>query len=130
MNHVCNYSILRFLPYPETGEFVNIGVVLLGNNGEFRYKVAARRQRVTRFFPTLDYKVYLRARNEVEQEFARLVGFFANHRGQMNIAATAFRHLISPRETMMRFSAPGTITTDSIGDELETLFGRYVNHAR
>ncbi|WP_122365762.1 DUF3037 domain-containing protein, partial [Pseudomonas syringae group genomosp. 3] len=25
MKYICNYSILRFLPYPETGEFVNIG---------------------------------------------------------------------------------------------------------
>jgi hypothetical protein len=24
----CNYAVLRFLPYPETGEFVNIGVAI------------------------------------------------------------------------------------------------------
>ncbi len=24
----CNYAIIRFLPYPETEEFVNVGVVL------------------------------------------------------------------------------------------------------
>jgi len=24
----CNYAMLRFLPYPETGEFVNVGVVV------------------------------------------------------------------------------------------------------
>lgn len=129
MNYVCNYSILRFLPYPETGEFVNIGIVLLSNNGEFRYKVAARRQRVTRFFPTLDYKVYLRARNEVEREFARLVGFFAKHREQVTVSTAAFRHLISPRETMMRFSAPGTITTNNVAEEMEVLFDHYVNHS-
>ncbi|WP_153010653.1 DUF3037 domain-containing protein, partial [Pseudomonas sp. ADP] len=46
MNYFCNYSILRFLPYPETGEFVNIGVVLLASNGEFHYKVETKRQRV------------------------------------------------------------------------------------
>lgn len=129
MKYVCNYSVLRFLPYPETGEFVNIGIVLLANNGEFHYKVAHRRQRVTRFFPTLDYKVYLRGRNEVEQEFARLVGFFAKRREQTTVLTAAFRHLISPRETMMRFSAPGTIATDCIGDELEALFEHYVNHS-
>lgn len=28
-NHVvCNYAIVRFLPYPETSEFVNLGVVV------------------------------------------------------------------------------------------------------
>ena len=65
MKYVCNYSILRFLPYPETGEFVNIGVVLLASNGEFHYQLDRTRQRVTRFFKTLDHKIYLRARDEI-----------------------------------------------------------------
>jgi hypothetical protein len=26
--HTCNYAILRFLPYPETGEFVNVGILV------------------------------------------------------------------------------------------------------
>jgi len=25
---VCNFSVVRFLPYPETDEFVNVGVVM------------------------------------------------------------------------------------------------------
>lgn len=129
MNYVCNYSILRFLPYPETGEFVNIGVVLLANNGEFHYKITSKRQRVTRFFQTLDHKVFLRARNEVDEEFARLVGFFAAHRNEISLLASTFKHLIHPRETMMRFSTPGTVTTDNIGEELEVLFDHYVNHS-
>jgi hypothetical protein len=129
MSYICNYSILRFLPYPETGEFVNIGIVLLANNGEFRFKVTNKRQRVTRFFPTLDYKVFLRARNEVESEFTRLIGFFASHHNELTLLNTTFRHLIHPRETMMRFSAPGTTTAENIGDELDALFDHYVNHS-
>lgn len=129
MNYICNYSILRFLPYPETGEFVNIGIVLLANNGEFRFKIATRRQRVTRFFETLDSKVYIRARNEVDEELKRLVGFFASRRNEINLLVTTFKHLIQPRETMMRFSEPGTITTTNIGETLETLFDHYVNHS-
>jgi len=129
MNYICNYSILRFLPYPETGEFVNIGIVLLANNGEFRFKIATRRQRVTRFFETLDSKVYIRARNEVDEELNRLVGFFASRRNEISLLVTTFKHLIQPRETMMRFSEPGTITTIDIGETLETLFDHYVNHS-
>lgn len=129
MNYICNYSILRFLPYPETGEFVNIGIVLLTNNGEFRFKIATRRQRVTRFFETLDSKVYIRARNEVDEELTRLVGFFASRRNEISLLATTFKHLTQPRETMMRFSEPGTITTTDIGETLETLFDHYVNHS-
>src|SRR5690606_16642933 len=122
MKLVCNYSILRFLPYPETGEFVNIGIVLLANNGEFRFKIINTRKRVTHFFPTLDYRVYIRARSEVEDEMHRLTGFFAKHREQLSLLATTFRHLIHPRETMMRFSAPGTIATNDASETLEALF--------
>lgn len=129
MNYICNYSILRFLPYPETGEFVNIGVVLLANNGEFRFKVASRRQRVTRFFETLEPRVYLRARNEVEDEFNRLTGFFITHKSDLGLLASTFKHLIHPRETMMRFSQPGSMTTKNTGKAIDELFDHYVNHS-
>ena len=129
MKYICNYSILRFLPYPETGEFVNIGVVLLANNGEFHYKVEGTRQRVTRFFKTLDYKVYIRARDEVTEEFNRLATFFGSHKGEITLLASTFKHLIHPRETMMRFSNPGTVTTENIASIMTQLFDHYVNHS-
>ncbi|MGH8388196.1 MAG: DUF3037 domain-containing protein [Pseudomonas sp.] len=129
MKYICNYSILRFLPYPETGEFVNIGIVLLANNGEFRYRITNKRQRVTRFFETLDHKVFLRARDEVESEFARLVGFSADNRNNLSLLVSTFKHLIHPRETMMRFSQPGSITAGDIGSVLDELFDHYVNHS-
>ncbi|AZF14777.1 DUF3037 domain-containing protein [Pseudomonas sp. R3-18-08] len=129
MKYICNYSILRFLPYPETGEFVNIGIVLLANTGEFKFKVAAKRQRVTRFFETLEHKVYLRAKGEVEDEFNRLVEFFANHKTETTLLTSTFKHLIHPRETMMRFSQPGSMATDNIGQALDDLFEHYVNHS-
>ncbi|MFU3727958.1 DUF3037 domain-containing protein [Pseudomonas aeruginosa] len=127
MNYFCNYSILRFLPYPETGEFVNIGVVLLASNGEFHYKVETKRQRVTNFFHKLDAKIYIRARNEVEQELARLSYFFSKYRNQQSIQLTAFKNLLHPRETMMRFSAPGTIAVERVDEALQSIFDHYIN---
>jgi hypothetical protein len=129
MKYICNYSILRFLPYPETGEFVNIGVVLFANNGEFHYKVESTRQRVTRFFKTLDHRVYIRARDEVTEEFTRLKHFFGSHKGETPLLASTFKHLIHPRETMMRFSNPGTVTTENIPSVMTQLFDHYVNHS-
>lgn len=129
MKYVCNYSILRFLPYPETGEFVNIGVVLLASNGEFHYQLDRTRQRVTRFFKTLDHKIYLRARDEVRAELNRLEGFFAERKGEMGTAIGAFKHLIHPRETMMRFSNPGSIGTENVKKTLADLYEHYVNHS-
>ncbi|MGY1882274.1 DUF3037 domain-containing protein [Pseudomonas reactans] len=129
MNFICNYSILRFLPYPETGEFVNIGVVLLANTGEFKFKIATKRQRVTRFFETLEHKVYLRAKGEIEDELNRLVDFFARHENETSLLTSTFKHLTHPRETMMRFSQPGSMAIENVGTALDELFEHYVNHS-
>ncbi|WP_285275264.1 DUF3037 domain-containing protein [Halopseudomonas bauzanensis] len=129
MNIFCNYSILRFLPYLETGEFVNIGVVLFASNGDFRFKIASKRQRVTRFFDKLDAKIYISARNEIDEELARLSTFFVKHRENQSIQLATFKHLIQPRETMMRFSDPGTIAAGNTQSALDQLFEHYVNHS-
>src|SRR5690606_16408890 len=122
MSYFCNYSIIRFLPYPETGEFVNIGVVLLASNGDFLHKIEIKRQRVTRFFPMLDPKIYIRAREEVDQELARLNLFFSKHREIQSIQLDTFKHLIHPRETMIRFSDPGTMAVERTNRALQDLF--------
>ncbi|QXI26230.1 DUF3037 domain-containing protein [Pseudomonas vanderleydeniana] len=129
MKHICNYSIVRFLPYPETGEFVNIGVVLIANNGDFRFKIEKKRQRVTHFFPSLQPKIFIRARREIEAELTRLSGFFTTNRTDLPGLITTFKHLIHPRETMMRFSDPGTMAIENANDAVNILFDHYVNHS-
>ncbi|KKY51478.1 hypothetical protein AAY86_18490 [Pseudomonas amygdali pv. tabaci str. ATCC 11528] len=129
MKYVCNYSILRFLPYPETGEFVNIGIVLIANNGDFRFKIEKKRQRVTNFFPSLDSKIFQRARRETEAELARLSGFFTHNRQDISGLLATFKHLIHPRETMMRFSEPGTMAIENADSAAVALFDHYVNHS-
>jgi hypothetical protein len=129
MKYICNYSILRFLPYPETGEFVNIGIVLVANNGDFRFKIERKRQRVTNFFPSLDSKIFLRARREIEAELNRLSGFFTANRSDLSGLLSTFKHLIHPRETMMRFSDPGTMAIENANEAINVLFDHYVNHS-
>ena len=48
----CRYAILKFLPYTETGEFANVGVVLAcPATGFFGFKLETRRYaRFTDFF--------------------------------------------------------------------------------
>lgn len=129
MKYICNYSILRFLPYPETGEFVNIGIVLIANNGDFRFKIEKKRQRITNFFPSLEAKIFVRARREIDVELARLSSFLTVNREDVSLLLSTFKHLIHPRETMMRFSDPGTMATDNADQALATLFDHYVNHS-
>ena len=54
---------MRFLPYLETGEFANVGIVLFcPESGYFGYKLMSRvRARITAFFEELDGKVYREA---------------------------------------------------------------------
>ena len=42
----CNYAVLRFRPYQETGEFVNLGVVLFAHTVQFfDFRVETQRHR-------------------------------------------------------------------------------------
>ena len=52
-DYICNYSTIRFQPYRETGEFVNIGVLLsCPQVGFFKYRVdKVHHGRISKFFP-------------------------------------------------------------------------------
>jgi hypothetical protein len=56
----CRYSIIKFLPFAETGEFANVGVVMsCPEIGFFDYKIKTKRYgRITDFFEDLDKKIY------------------------------------------------------------------------
>lgn len=128
MKYACNYSIVRFLPYPETGEFVNIGVVLLSSNGEFHYKIEeSKLQRVTQFFHTLDRAIYVRARDELTAELSRISDFMLANRKSVEALRTTFKHLTHQRETMIRFTDPGAMMANMPKAAVETLFDHYVN---
>ena len=56
----CQYALLRFRPFVETGEFANVGVVLMCPEGRFfGFKLLKKYGRITKFFHQLDSKVYL-----------------------------------------------------------------------
>lgn len=50
------YAIVRFLPFTETGEFANVGIVLCAPNaGVFAFQlIAVPSVRIQQFFPQLD----------------------------------------------------------------------------
>lgn len=56
------YAILRFMPYVETGEFANVGLVMAApQQGFFAYQLEEKRYgRLTRFFKDLEASTYLR----------------------------------------------------------------------
>lgn len=126
---ICNYAVLRFQPYPETGEFANLGIVMLCNNGLFLQRSETRqRQRITHFFDKLPAEVFTQARREFLAELRRVVKLGDKHADDPAMQRRLFQHLVAPSETMFRFSPPGTVATADPHRALDELFMRYVHH--
>lgn len=126
---ICNYAVLRFQPYIDTGEFANLGIIMLCNNGEFLQRVeTVSRKRITHFFDKLPHQVFTQARQQFVTELKRTVELANKHQGQLDIQLRIFKDLVEPRETMFRFSRPGTLAAKSPQTALDELFNRYVHH--
>ncbi len=132
----CNYAVVRFLPYPEAGEFVNVGVVAHSpTTGFFDYRLlpSNRISRVHGFFPELNVEHYKDALKNCGQELKRMsgeIGIKGATAQQMAIDPALglglFRELVRPRETVIRFSNAGTALVDEADNFLSELFDRYV----
>lgn len=103
----CQYAIIRFLPYAETGEFANVGVVLAcPATGYFGARLMPTRKtsRITGFFEQLDKRIYREAMAYLKAELDRL-GDLVRERGAGNqgFVQQTFAGLIRPREALLRF---------------------------
>jgi hypothetical protein len=130
----CDYAILRFLPYPETEEFVNVGVVLLqAKTGFFGFDIAKRWKRVTAFFAELDADIYHAGLGFVRQELQEFQQYFGDGvpaAGRLALEfpamAAAFANLVRPRESLFRYSGIRTVMAENPAKKLEDLFDQYV----
>lgn len=124
----CRYAIVQFLPYPETGEFANAGIVLAcPATGYFGYQLETRRYaRFTHFFRELDKAFYLRGVAALRDELDRVRRVLAN--ANADIVREAFTALVHPRETILRFSDARAILVDDPEQALAQLYGHYVEH--
>jgi hypothetical protein len=129
----CNYATIRFLPYRESGEFVNVGIVLhCPQTGFFDYKlVKGRCPRVTRFFPELRRDILpealsaLRAHLQHQRNEARL--FRSSGPNDAAIAVAVFQQLLRRRESILHFAQAGTILSTDAAMTLEELYDHNVN---
>lgn len=132
----CNYAVIRFLPYPETQEFVNIGVVLMCPQLRwFDYRIETRRRdRVTGFFPELNVATFIQGRRDFELELRRLKKLLnaAPVARQMEFGVAQadfvgiFNEIVRPRESILRFGQIGTVLAEDPGAEINRLFKYYI----
>ncbi len=129
----CRYAVVQFVPYSETGEFVNAGVILVcPQTGYFDFRLQTRKYaRVTAFFDELSAKVYLTAIKVIQGEMERVREMLAHDtaRGIDETVRTAFTSLVHPREAIVRFSPPRVLLAEVPERELERLFKHYVDRA-
>ena len=121
----CNYALLRFRPYTDGGEFVNVGLVLWCEpTGFFGYCCDTRAQgRVHAFFPQLDPTVFERAVGQMAAELDRVAKI-------IHTSATPkrqYQELIRQREGLLAFGPDGTAMTPDPKTLMERLMAKHLN---
>lgn len=127
-NLACRYSIIRFLPYQETGEFANVGVVLMcPETGYFDFKLQTRRYgRITDFFSELDSKVYQESVKLFKLELERLKSYAQDQCADVEQRRKLFLALTHPREAIVKLTEARPRLTDNPERMLDQLFRYYV----
>lgn len=128
--YACQYAIIRFLPYAETGEFANVGVVLAcpaAGYLEARLMPLRKTGRISGFFEQLDKRVYRQAMSYLKDELVRVSQMVAD-RGTADPAFVqgAFAGLVRPREALLRFGETRVILAEQPADALHKLFATVV----
>jgi hypothetical protein len=130
----CQYALLRFRPFVETGEFANVGVVLLSPEGRFLgYKLLKKYGRITQFFHQLDRKVYLDSKALFLEELVRFAAHLRQHAldgrkrtPDVALATGLFAELTRPRDAMLQFDERRVVLAQDPKAKLNELFDHYV----
>ena len=138
MKYACQYAIVHFLPFVETGEFANVGVVLFCPQKHFfDFKLITRRhKRITYFFHQIDGGIYRDAisffRVELEKKKKMITQSQFTACGvtaaQGKFAERLFVEITRKREAMLRFDNVRAVLTDNPAQKLDELFSFYVEH--
>lgn len=130
----CQYALLRFRPFAETGEFANVGIVMMAPEARFfGFRLLKRYGRITQFFHQLDRKVYLDGRElfkeELERfssELRRLALDGRKTQPDIPLARNLFAELVRPREAMLQFAEQRVVLADNPKEKLVQLFDHYI----
>lgn len=131
----CQYAIVRFSPYLETGEFANVGILMIApKHRYFGFKLAVRRYgRITRFFDELNPTFYCNTFLNLKEELERVHELLKTHgfdrplvKNDVDFALSLFSEIIRSRESVIRFSEPRVVLTEEPKNKLNELFSFYV----
>jgi hypothetical protein len=130
----CQYALLRFRPFVETGEFANVGIALIAPEARFfGFRILKRYGRITQFFHQLDRQIYLDGRQLFKEEmdrFAlelrRLALDGRKTQPDIVLARNLFTEVVRPREAMLQFADQRVVLAEDPKAKLLQLFDHYV----
>jgi hypothetical protein len=119
---VCNYALLQFLPYPETGEFVNVGLLMMCQQPCFLHFEAERVMtgRVKAMFPRQNERTFADAMESLRRDMERA----ANSVRDPKTCQILFNEIVRRRESLFRFGEVRTILTIDPLQRAQDLFCR------
>jgi hypothetical protein len=130
------YSIVRFLPFLETGEFANVGIVLVApSRNYFDFKLTKKVSRISAFFDPIAINYVRESIKNAKEELLRVRrlsgrGDYSQHRlnfGESEPAEIFFKELTRRREGVVRYSESRALLLSDPRRELDELFEHYVN---
>jgi hypothetical protein len=136
MIHAARYAIIRFLPFAETEEFANVGVIMFAPTERFfDFRISKKWRRIGTFFEPLERRIFgdgirafeeelIRTRNQVKTLLDGGAGALA-----MVSAQRLFEDVVRTREALFRFSTVRAVMTEAPAAKLNQLFEDYVEHA-
>jgi hypothetical protein len=121
---VCNYSLLHFLPYPETGVVVNVGVLVNCLQPCFFHFLAEEKmpESFRLLFPRQNEKAFEASMAAVLDEVLRVKGRIRDPKS----CQIEFNELVRPRQNTFRFGEVRRALTNDPLNFSEELFRRYV----
>jgi len=121
---VCNYALLQFLPYPETGVVVNVGVLVNCLQPCFFHFLAEEKmpESFKLLFPRQNEKAFEASVAAMLHEVLRVKGRISDPKS----CQLAFNELVRPRQNTFRFGDVRTALTEDPLNFSEELFRRYV----
>lgn len=139
----CNYAVLRFTPYAETREFVNVGVLLICSKlGYMDLKMTTNRGRIRSFFPELDKNVARLCLDTFTEQFKALKqrlplptwnstsdGIRREQYAMPFVSEfirSQFMELTRLRESLLTFGDVGTILAENPAETLTQLYHDHV----
>lgn len=125
------FTVVRFMPYIETREFANVGIILIcPKTGFFNYKLENKYQRLSKFFKYFDAKIYKQALLSFSDELERIKdNLEKSQKNNPEILRALFDHLARPRDAIICTSDVGVTTGMSEQIELDRLFSYYAEHS-